>query len=122
MIIELLVHGVALLIVTFGGSIVTKSVIQKFPITDLPQGFKHAGAVIGHLERVLVYVLMTLQLPALVGFLLTMKAVYRFGDIQGDNDSKMKISEYFIIGTMVSLLWSLVVYMFVQYLLPDLLV
>lgn len=107
-----ILHLTALLVVSFGGSFVVKKTIKYFPTDGLPQGFKSAGVIIGHLERILIYLLLILELPTLIGFLLTMKAVYRFGDIQGDNDTKMKISEYFIIGTLVSLLWSIVIYIF----------
>ena len=116
MLASLLLNTVGLFVATLGGSIVTKAVVKKFPTENLPQGYENAGSVIGYLERSLVYIFLILQLPSMVGFLLTMKAVYRFGDIQGDNNSKMKISEYFIIGTMTSLLWCLLVYILFNYL------
>ena len=116
MLASLLLNTVGLFVATLGGSIVTKAVVKNFPTENLPQGYESAGSVIGYLERSLVYIFLILQLPSMVGFLLTMKAVYRFGDIQGDNNSKMKISEYFIIGTMTSLLWCLLVYILFNYL------
>ena len=116
MLASLLLNTVGLFVATLGGSIVTKAVVKNFPTENLPQGYENAGSVIGYLERSLVYIFLILQLPSMVGFLLTMKAVYRFGDIQGDNNSKMKISEYFIIGTMTSLLWCLLVYILFNYL------
>jgi len=46
----------------------------------------------------------------LIGFVLTIKAIFRYGDIQGDCNTKMKISEYFIIGTLISVLLTVLVY------------
>ena len=62
------------------------------------------------MERFLIFASLFAHSYALVGIVLTIKAIYRFGDIQGDIDQKMKLSEYFIIGTFSSLIWTLLVF------------
>ncbi|MFQ6678852.1 MAG: hypothetical protein ACE5D0_11155, partial [Fidelibacterota bacterium] len=91
----------------FGGYFVVKTGMNQFIDKTLPQGFPSAGKYIGLLERALFWVCLSMNQVSLVGFILTLKAIYRFGDIQGDNNQKMRLSEYFIIGTLYSLGWTL---------------
>lgn len=81
--------------------------MKRFIDETLPQGFPSAGKYIGILERLLFWIILTIGQATLIGFLLTIKAIYRFGDIQGENTVKMKLSEYFIVGTLLSLAWTL---------------
>lgn len=67
----------------------------------LPQG----GRTIGLLERFLVFVFTLLGEFAAIGFLLTAKSILRFGEIRDSEDRKA--TEYIIIGTFLSLAWSL---------------
>jgi len=74
----------------------------------------NAGRIIGYLERALILSFLIVDQPTLIGFVLTIKAIYRYGDIQGDCNTKMRISEYFIIGTLASVLMALLTYMIFQ--------
>ncbi len=98
------------IVATLGGYYPVKWVMLLFRDESLPVGFPRAGAWIGILERSLIWIFLLIDTPALIGFILTIKAIYRYGDIQGDNQEKMRLSEYFIIGTMCSLLWVLAVW------------
>jgi len=99
---------------TFGGAFVGKLIVRNFFDETLPVGFPMAGWWIGIMERFLILICLLLEMYSLIGFILTLKAIYRFGDIQGDNMQKMKLSEYFIIGSLASLTWVIIVFLAVK--------
>lgn len=111
MTIEYIIALFLLYIVTlFAGSFLVTIVLKPFHPADLPAGMKNAGKLIGFLERSLILSFFLMNQMSLIGFILTIKAVYRYGDIQGDPAQKMKTSEYFIIGTLTSLLFTILFY------------
>ncbi|PMR68566.1 DUF3307 domain-containing protein [Halomonas heilongjiangensis] len=65
-----------------------------------------AGARIGMLERLLVLSLVLLDQLTAVGFLLTAKSVLRYGDLRDSKDRKL--TEYVLLGTLVSVASTLV--------------
>lgn len=67
-----------------------------------------AGAMIGYMERILIFSFILLGQYAAVGFILALKAAYRFKDT--DRNAK---AEYFLIGTFFSLILTLMVGVFV---------
>lgn len=104
------------IVAVFGGYFPVKYGMKHFVDTKLPQGYPSAGSVIGFLERSLFCICLVMDHVGLIGFILMIKAIYRFGDIQGTNEEKMKLSEYFIIGTFLSLTWMLIIWMiFLQF-------
>lgn len=115
MILKSILYLAALFIATFGGMWLIKSVIAQFHTEDLPSGFKNAGKYIGILERFLIFLFLSLNHISLIGFILTIKAIYRYGDIQGDNALKMKLSEYFLIGTLLSVSWAVLIFLFYKF-------
>lgn len=64
--------------------------------TSLPD----AGKVIGYLERLLVLVFILNNHWEAVGFLLAAKSVFRFGNLKESHDRKL--TEYVLIGTLLS--------------------
>lgn len=98
------------LIALWPGAWVVGRIVKPFSDSTLPAGFKGGGKLIGYFERFLIFVGLLLNSYALVGIVLTLKVAYRFNDISGDTETKMKISEYFIIGTFASISWVLVVF------------
>ena len=115
MIINSVVYVVALFIATIGGMWVIKFIITQFQTTDLPSGFENAGKYIGILERFLIFLFLSLNHISLIGFVLTIKAIYRYGDLQGDNTLKMKLSEYFLIGTLLSVSWVVLIFLLYKF-------
>ena len=78
-------------------------------------GLTDAGKWIGILERVLIFTLVLFdELPA-IGFLLTAKSVFRFGDLKDGTDRKR--TEYILIGTLISFASSILVSLLVVKLL-----
>jgi hypothetical protein len=59
-----------------------------------------AGQYIGIFERLLVFVFMITNEWQAVGFLLAAKSVFRFGNLQEAKDRKL--TEYILIGTLLS--------------------
>lgn len=60
----------------------------------------NAGRYIGILERLLVFLFILLGQWAVIGFLLAAKSVFRFGDLTRARDRKL--TEYILIGTLLS--------------------
>ncbi len=75
-------------------------------IEPLEDGFENAGCVIGHYERLLIFVFVLVDAPIAIGFLVAAKSVFRFGDLT-DGTSR-KNAEYLIIGTLMSFAYGLV--------------
>lgn len=61
---------------------------------------KNAGKYIGILERLFVFVFVVLGKWEAIGFLLAAKSVFRFGDLRKAKDRKL--TEYILIGTLLS--------------------
>ncbi len=63
-------------------------------------GLPHAGLLIGRLERFLILLFIFADALTGVGFLLTAKSVFRFGDIS-DGETHRR-TEYYLIGSLAS--------------------
>jgi len=86
-------------------SFIIKTVISKWSpsaatLTRAGGSLENAGEVIGILERLLILVFVLLGKWEGVGFLLAAKSVFRFGDLKEAHD--MKLTEYVLIGTLLS--------------------
>jgi len=85
-------------------------------------GLEGGGAYIGYLERALVMLLVLINQPAGVGFLVAAKSILRFGDVKETHQRKM--TEYVIIGTFLSFGWGLLIatlaQMALKHWMPDL--
>ena len=67
---------------------------------DVSDSLTRAGNWIGILERLFVFVFVVAGRWEAVGFLLTAKSVFRFGDLKDKKDRKL--TEYVLIGTLLS--------------------
>src|SRR5690606_3618291 len=91
------------LFLTVPVSIIMKAIFSKWNISKIIEGnesLKDAGKYIGILERVLVFVFVILDHWEAVGFLITAKSVFRFGDLR--ESKERKLTEYILIGTLIS--------------------
>jgi hypothetical protein len=94
---------ICLSFLTLPVSIFMKVIFLKWNIAKLTEGnksLKDAGKYIGVLERVLVFVFVILDHWEAVGFLITAKSVFRFGDLTATK--QRKLTEYVLIGTLIS--------------------
>ena len=75
--------------------------LNRWDLTALTSlGLPHAGKWIGYLERILILTFILTGNLEGVGFLLAAKSVFRFGDLNKAKD--IKITEYVMIGTLIS--------------------
>ena len=74
-----------------------------------------AGKTIGILERIFVYMAIIIGSPEIIGFLIAAKSVFRFGDIS--HAKNRKLTEYILIGSLLSFLIAAGVGLFVTYFL-----
>ncbi|WP_321473102.1 hypothetical protein [uncultured Paludibaculum sp.] len=68
-------------------------------------GLAQGGRYIGWLERILVLLLVLIEQPNGIGFLIAAKSILRFGEIK--EPGQRKVAEYIIIGTFISFGWAL---------------
>ncbi|EGV43972.1 DUF3307 domain-containing protein [Bizionia argentinensis JUB59] len=92
-----------LLFLTVPVSIIMQAIFSKWNIEKLTKGnesLKDAGKYIGILERILVFIFIIMDHWEAVGFLITAKSVFRFGDLK--ESKQRKLTEYILIGTLIS--------------------
>ncbi|PWK17906.1 DUF3307 domain-containing protein [Xanthomarina spongicola] len=84
-------------------SILMMTIFSKWNIEKLTSGnesLEDAGRYIGMLERLLVFIFIITNHWEAVGFLITAKSVFRFGDLK--ESKHRKLTEYILIGTLIS--------------------
>lgn len=67
---------------------------------DKEKSLPNAGRYIGILERLLVFLFVVLGRWEAIGFLVAAKSVFRFGDLKDSRNRKL--TEYILIGTLLS--------------------
>lgn len=72
----------------------------KFEDAGADDSLKNAGKYIGMLERLFVFGFIVLNQWPAIGWLMAAKSVFRFNDLSRAKDRKL--TEYFLIGTLVS--------------------
>lgn len=93
--------------VVFGGGVLVQKVTETFlakieeKLLEVKPGLPKAGAYIGWVERFLVLSFVIAGYNEAVGFLLAVKALVRFPEIQ--EDKKGIFGEYFLVGTFTSI-------------------
>lgn len=93
----------ALIFLTIPSSVVIKKVISRWdpdPEDNSPDSLERAGAYIGIIERLFVFTFVMSGQWNAVGFLIAAKSVFRFGDLKESHDRKL--TEYILIGTLMS--------------------
>jgi protein-S-isoprenylcysteine O-methyltransferase Ste14 len=92
-----------LLLVIFVSAIVIKIIITQWNPESKKQdddSLAKAGRYIGILERLFVFTFVITNHWEAIGFLLAAKSVFRFGDLTSSKDRKL--TEYILIGTLLS--------------------
>ena len=103
------------LFLTMPTSIVMKVIIAKWipdNQPDSPKSLENAGKYIGILERTLIFLFILTNHFEAVGFLLAAKSIFRFGDLKEKHD--LKLTEYVLIGTLLSFGLAIVTAMLTQ--------
>ncbi|WP_110656005.1 DUF3307 domain-containing protein [Salinicola halimionae] len=104
------------LVVTRPASVLIALIMRRWSEgVDTRGTLADAGARIGMLERFLILTFVLSHQMAAIGFLLTAKSVLRFGDLYEDRDRKL--TEYVLLGTMLSFSLTLTLGLLARYLL-----
>lgn len=102
-----------LLCVPFGGVLIEKLILPLYRELDAEVGgLPRGGQYIGWLERSIVFLLLFINLPNGIGFLIAAKSILRFGEVR--DPSTRKTAEYIIIGTFLSFGWALLISVLTQ--------
>ena len=104
----IVVAGIILCIQT-GGVLVAKTIqsIISDKLLENMKGIPNGGRLIGYLERTFVMLLIWINQADGIGFLVAAKSILRFRDINTSEDRE--ITEYVIIGTLLSFGWAIFV-------------
>lgn len=91
------------ILATRAGGFAVGLLMQPWASSDLPKGLTNGGKLIGLLERGLIFLLVMVDQPAGIGFLVAAKSVLRFETTSKDQQA----GEYVIIGTLASFGWAI---------------
>lgn len=100
----------AIVILLNPSSVLIKLVISQWTpntLQTVSASLPDAGKFIGYLERLLVLLFILFNHWEAVGFLLAAKSVFRFGNLKDSHDRKL--TEYVLIGTLLSFGTALIV-------------
>ncbi len=97
-----------LVLITKPANIVFKIVFSRYEVEKKPDDTTEAGAgaLIGTLERVLSIIFLAINSIAAIGLIYTAKSIARFKQIEENR----RFAEYYLIGTLYSILYALVSY------------
>lgn len=108
----------ALLFNGMGGMVVVRGVLKdlgSLPSDGKPGDVPKYGGAIGILERTLVFLFVLLGAWAAVGFVVAAKSIIRFGEFRDRGDHRRHFAEYFLVGTLTSLLLAVLLGLFVRW-------
>lgn len=99
---EVLIIILAVLCVTYVSAIIMKLIMSTWVLSedDSQDSLEQAGKYIGMLERLFVFAFIVMSQWQAIGFLIAAKSVFRFGDLSKAKDRKL--TEYILIGTLLS--------------------
>lgn len=113
----LIIVTAAILLTSPTSTIIRMTISHWTPVTlhSVSASLPDAGKFIGYLERLLVLLFILFHHWEAVGFLLAAKSVFRFGDLRESHDRKL--TEYVLIGTLLSFAIALVIALLTLYML-----
>lgn len=100
----------AICLLTYPAAVAIKHILREWTKEteeQLSLSQRNAGKYIGIVERILIFIFILYNQWAAIGLLVTAKSVFRFGNLR--NESNRKLTEYFLLGSLVSLLWAVIV-------------
>lgn len=94
--------AVCLLFATFVSNIIMLVVLSKWNLSSENEkaSLDQAGKYIGLLERSFIFMMIIMNYPLGVGFLITAKSVFRYNDLTRAKDRRL--TEYVLIGSLMS--------------------
>jgi len=97
------------LFLTLPSSVIMQKVMSRWNVEideENSKSLQGAGNYIGMLERLMIYIAILGGSLQVIGFLLAAKSVFRFGDLTRTKDRKL--TEYILIGTLLSFLLAII--------------
>ncbi len=97
------IYATAFILITVVSGVVMRELMSAWSSTlgdNNDESLSNAGKYIGMLERVFVFTFVIIGNWESIGFLLAAKSVFRFGDLKESKDRKL--TEYILIGTLLS--------------------
>lgn len=106
---KIILAGVCIVAVTYVIAIVMRLIMNHWDLKEdnKEDSLKNAGKYIGMIERLLVFIFVVLGQWGAIGFLIAAKSILRFSDLSRAKDRKL--TEYVIIGTLLSIAMAIVV-------------
>jgi hypothetical protein len=92
---------------------VLRAILKRIDITQSDPTEYNKGRTIGVFERWLIFILVLLRSYEAIGFILTAKGLVRFKKLDEPG-----FAEYFLIGTLLSVVFPIIIALFVRVLLP----
>lgn len=80
---------------------------------DSKESLKNAGLYIGIIERLFIVVFININFYEGIGYLLAAKSIFRFGDLTNSKDKKL--TEYILLGTLLSFIIAIVIGLSLKY-------
>lgn len=116
---EALLLILAVLTISYVSAIIMKIIMSNWILEEDQSGdsLKSAGKYIGILERLFVFAFIILNQWSAIGLLITAKSVFRFSDLSRAKDRKL--TEYILIGTLISFGLAILVSLLYQYLITQ---
>ena len=114
------IYAAALLFITAVSGIVIRELMANWSDKfneSMGESLNNAGKYIGILERLFVFTFIVTGHWEGIGFLLAAKSVFRFGDLR--KSKNRKLTEYILIGTLLSFAIAVATGMLVLYLIGD---
>jgi len=116
----LLLFVLSILLLTYGIAVFIKIIMSQW---ELPEdsdqdSLSKAGKYIGIIERLFVFAFVLMEEWQAIGFLIAAKSVFRFGDLSRAKDRKL--TEYILIGTLLSFGFAILIGLLYQNLLDNL--
>ncbi len=115
---EFLIYAAGIVFVTLPTSVIIRILVSRWynaAKSSTDDSLQNAGNYIGILERLFVLTFVLLGRWEGIGFLIAAKSIFRFADIKGHPDRKL--TEYFLIGTLLSIGFAMATGLAMNYLL-----
>lgn len=91
----------AFVLLTYVSGVIMKVILSKWDLTHFEgEALEKAGWYIGVLERLFIFGFVFLDYWSGIGFLIAAKSIFRFSDLSRSKDRKL--TEYVLIGTLLS--------------------
>jgi hypothetical protein len=105
-------------LVSFPASVFISIFVKRWDLSSIfhsDSNLKDAGKIIGIIERLLILTFVLFHNYEAIGFLIAAKSVFRFGELH--NSGERKLTEYILVGTLLSFAIAIICGILVVYLI-----